>query len=542
MVILEAYDNYPGNKILEGDHISCLSLNNGSHQEEKKLSPNVVKVESSLKQEIIELEKTLQSQFDVRNDLEMALGYKETPQDYSIFTSKPAKELIKEIAILEFEVSNLEQYLLWLYRKAFDQQASVYLSPSSKRQRSISPKSTLRSKCDIPRKYEPPKHENQEIEYRCFSFDNRIKDPVSTKSDIDSSVRRCQSLLDQRSTFTNIISPREESIKEVSINDFSSLLSSIGIRIPLSDHIPIMTPNKLSEEMIKYASTMYCKLSDTRFLSSTSKLWSLSFRKNSAFDDKIESSAPYNSMIEVSHIERKGHDFELMLRHFRFLIKQLGDVDMKKLTHQEKLAFWINVHNSLVMHTYLVNGIPKNNGKRFLLFSKPAYNIGGCVVSIEILQNSILLSRMPCPQQWLRLLLTSKKLRAGDDYQEYSLEHPEPLLYFALCSGIHSDPAVRVYTAESIYLELETAKENYIRETIRFKSDHKLILPRIIESFSKDSGMNQAALMEMIKECLSEPMRNTIKKINMGRSRKSNIEWIPHNFRYRYLIAREVIK
>ncbi|XP_010451025.1 PREDICTED: uncharacterized protein LOC104733111 [Camelina sativa] len=439
------FGSYPGNKRVEVDHISRLSLNNGFLKLEEKLSPNVnvMKVQNSLKHEITDLEKILQRQFDVRNDLEMALGYRETSQDDNIFTPKPTSELIKEIATLELEVSNLEQYLLWLYRKAFGQQASYIANGSS-------------------------------------------------------------------------------------------------IGIWMADHIPIMTPNKLSEEMIKYVSTMYCKYADTRFLSSTSKLWS--FRKSSAFDDQFESCGPYNSMIEVSHIKRKGHDFELMLRQFRLLTKQLEDVDLRKLTHQEKLAFWINVHNSLVMHTFLVNGIPRNNGKRFLLFSKPAYNIGGRVMSIDLLQNSILLSRMPCPQQWLRLLLTSKKRTTRDDYQEYSLEHPEPLLYFALCSGNHSDPAVRVYTAESIYLELETAKEEYIRANIGFRNDQKLILPKIIESFSKDLGLNQAALMETIQECLPEPMRYTIKKLNMGRSRKSIIESIPHNFGYRYLIARELIK
>lgn len=79
------------------------------------------------------------------------------------------------------------------------------------------------------------------------------------------------------------------------------------------------------------------------------------------------------------------------------MIKQLESVDPRNLTHQEKLAFWINIHNALVMHvrgllsfdlylclcctytwfspfqTFLVNGIPQNNGKRFLLLSKVKY-------------------------------------------------------------------------------------------------------------------------------------------------------------------------
>lgn len=43
---------------------------------------------------------------------------------------QPTKELIKEIAVLELEVMYLEQHLLSLYRKAFDQHISS-LSPSN---------------------------------------------------------------------------------------------------------------------------------------------------------------------------------------------------------------------------------------------------------------------------------------------------------------------------------------------------------------------------------------------------------------------------
>lgn len=34
----------------------------------------------------------------------------------------------------------------------------------------------------------------------------------------------------------------------------------------------------------------------------------------------------------------------------RSLISRLEDTDPRKMTHEEKLAFWINIHNSLVMH------------------------------------------------------------------------------------------------------------------------------------------------------------------------------------------------
>lgn len=48
--------------------------------------------------------------------------------------------------------------------------------------------------------------------------------------------------------------------------------------------------------------------------------------------------------------------------------------------------------------------------------------------------------------QWLRLLLTPRnKFKTGDERQAYAIDHPEPLLHFALCSGSHSDPAVLHY-------------------------------------------------------------------------------------------------
>ncbi|XP_010429318.1 PREDICTED: uncharacterized protein LOC104713812 [Camelina sativa] len=653
----------PEKKKLEDENSIDCSLNASQRlkldlprcgETKKDLSPDV-KFKSSLKQEIQELEKRLQNQFDVRGALEKALGYKTPSRDIKAdSTPKPPTELIKEIAVLELEVSHLEQYLLSLYRKAFDQQTSSVSPPTSKQNSSSSPKSTLRgkrldfsttpdeSRCFsfdnrlksphlVEKELESPNlrcrqeslatqprcfsfdnrlkepgsagrtfntrmdsqcfsfdnrvkepgsaarqfnQENSTIDSRCFSFDNRLKDQCFVeKEDIDSCVRRCQSSLNQRSTYKNRISPPEDSVfachsQPLSIHEYiqngsnaASLAEHMGTRI--SDHI-FMTPNKLSEEMIKCVSAIYSKLADPPSInhgfsspssspSSTSEfspqdqydMWSPSFRKNSSFDDQFEFSGPYNSMIEVSQIHRnhrKGRDLDLMNRNFSLLIKQLENVDPRKLTHQEKLAFWINIHNALVMHTFLVNGIPQNNGKRFLLLSKPAYKIGGRMVSIEAIQSYILRIKMPRPGQWLKLLLIPKKFRTGDEHQEYSLDHSEPLLHFALCSGNHSDPAIRVYTPKGIYQELETSKEEYIRAMFGVKKDQKLVLPKIIESFSKDSGLSQAALMEMIQECLPETMKKTIKKLNSGRSRKSIIEWTPHSFVFRYLIARELVR
>ncbi|KAH0885615.1 LOW QUALITY PROTEIN: hypothetical protein HID58_061711 [Brassica napus] len=129
----------------------------------------------------------------------------------------------------------------------------------------------------------------------------------------------------------------------------------------------------------------------------------------------------------------------------------------------------------------------------------PAYNIGDRMVSIEAIQSYILRIMMPRPGQ------------------------------------------IRVYTPTGIYQELETAKEESVHSTFGVKKDHKLVLPKIIESFSTYSGLSQATLMEMIQKCLPETMKKRIKKLNSGRSRKSIVELMPHSCVYMNLFLCNVI-
>lgn len=89
--------------------------------------------------------------------------------------------------------------------------------------------------------------------------------------------------------------------------------------------------------------------------------------------------------------------------------------------------------------------------------------------------------------------------------------------------------------------ELESAKEEYIRASFGVRKDQKILLPKIVESFAKDSGLCSGGVLEMIQQTLPESLRKSVKKCQSGKSRKA-IEWIPHNFAFRYLISKELVK
>lgn len=102
-------------------------------------------------------------------------------------------------------------------------------------------------------------------------------------------------------------------------------------------------------------------------------------------------------------------------------------------------------------------------------------------------------------------------------------------------------PQVRLYTPKRILHELEAAKEEYIRATFGVSKDHKILLPKVVESFAKDSGMCPAGVTEMVQQSLPDSLRKGIKKCQQAKGRK-NIEWIPHNFAFRYLIFKELVR
>ncbi|XP_057965271.1 uncharacterized protein LOC131155841 [Malania oleifera] len=562
----------------------------------KKRQSFNTEVQNSLKQEILQLQKGLLDQVVARCALEKALGHSSSPCETATVNSMPkaAEDLIKEIAILELEVKHLEKYLLSMYRKQFDRQVSSLSSIDEKlKSGSARHKGVLLedSGHDTTSKKENSVIHSGHPLTPLNSIDKPPKecnDTWGAQKVLDSGIHRSHSSISQHSISSLRASPPMGILAEA-VNSYHSLPLSMLERaenatsntMSLAEHFSTHisngipeTPNQLSEEMIKCISAIYCKLAEPplvshdfhsspiSFSSSMGEfsprgqcdMWSSPCRKDSSFDPHLvnppfhnegsqEFSGPYCTMVEVQWIctdSKKLRDVEHMLKRFRSLISGLEEVDPRKMKNVEKLAFWINVHNALAMHAFLVNGIPKNNLKRISLLLKAAYNVGGHTTSIDMIQSSILGCRLPRPGLWLRFFLSPKmKFKVGYGRKAYAIEQPEPLLHFALCSGSHSDPAVRVYTPKRIFLELELAKEEYIQTTFCIRKEQKVLMPKLVESFAKDLDLCPIGLLKMIEHFMPASLMKSIQQCRRGKFSKS-IEWIPHKFAFRYLLSNEL--
>lgn len=197
----------------------------------------------------------------------------------------------------------------------------------------------------------------------------------------------------------------------------------------------------------------------------------------------------YRSATEVASMsveeKRLGYASDELWR-FRHLVERLARVNPTELSHNEKLAFWINIYNALIMHAYLAYGVPKTDLKFFSLMQKAAYTVGGHSYNAATIEYMTLQMNPPLHRPQIALLLSILKLKVSEEQEQAGISKHEPLVSFALSCGMHSSPAVRIYTAENVGEELEDAQKDYIQASVGVSPRGKLIVPKMLHCFGKN--------------------------------------------------------
>ncbi|KAF2285103.1 hypothetical protein GH714_037906 [Hevea brasiliensis] len=232
--------------------------------------------------------------------------------------------------------------------------------------------------------------------------------------------------------------------------------------------------------------------------------------------DWIEGIGAYSTAVEVSWLSVGKKELEYAsgaLKRFRLLVEQLAEVVPSRLSCTEKLAFWINVYNALIMHAFLAYGVPRSDIKLFSLMQKA-------------------------------LLLALQKSKVIDE-QKFSIDLPEPLLAFALSCGMHSsrhllksnitidvdDYFIHKNTLRSSRIFLFVALSPVIRKG-------KLLVPKLLYCFAKGI-VEDLQLPEWICQFLSPEQAATVKdssskhKWRLLGARSFSV--IPFDSRFRFL-------
>jgi len=198
---------------------------------------------------------------------------------------------------------------------------------------------------------------------------------------------------------------------------------------------------------------------------------------------------------------------------FCFLGCELQKANLKDLQEQQKLPFWINMYNVILLHSYVGLKMPLSPMQRITFFKKGSYQIGVHSFNLMQIEHSILRGNLSRPDTVGSKLLP--KYNKKDDMFELVVE-AEPLVNFALSAGTLSSPPIRVYSDVNTKEQLTANAKEFLatRVTIRTeKKDHIITVPKILQWYSEDFGGNDKSLIEKIVDLLPEEQKQQVKTI-----------------------------
>ncbi|EMS49376.1 hypothetical protein TRIUR3_16869 [Triticum urartu] len=331
-------------------------------------------------------------------------------------------------------------------------------------------------------------------------------------------------------------------------------------------------PNKLSERIVKCLAVIFIRLLRSSRAAEMDKSGNLarsgnlqgSFRIDAALnvaagaakekdrgqqdhygifgiqDSMVRDIGPYKNLVRFtsSAFDLRGFSGSPLLTKLREMLEALQQVDLRFLTHQQKLAFWLNIYNTCIMHGILQHGLPSNSEKLLALKNKATINVSGQKFNPLVIENFILRQPSSVKEEFWKCDVDVEEQQVRS---LYGLNSSEPNILFGMCCGIRSSPALRIYKADRVMAELEKAKLDYLQASLVVTSTRRLMIPSLIHSNMHDFAKDMESLLRWICEQLptSWSLRKSMVDCLRGHLKVEDVvEVIPYDYEFQYLLPK----
>jgi len=204
----------------------------------------------------------------------------------------------------------------------------------------------------------------------------------------------------------------------------------------------------------------------------------------------ISKASIYIQQADIQQIQ-ENEDF----KRIALDISDLQRVDIKDLSENHKLIFWVNVYNLLALHAALDMGV---NPNRKAYFNEPSYIIQNQTYSLDDIQHGILRANYPKP-----LLLPKRHFTDSDPRAIFAMDRPAPIAHLFLACNTLSSPTVFALRREYFEDDITWAAKEFCTNHV-IVSAEKLVLPRVVSLYRNDFGRDELSIWTFFKKHLSE--------------------------------------
>jgi Protein of unknown function, DUF547 len=167
------------------------------------------------------------------------------------------------------------------------------------------------------------------------------------------------------------------------------------------------------------------------------------------------------------------------------LVAGLRTFDLRSLSSRaERMAFWLNLYNALIIHAVIARHIPRFVNKEGGIFDWSAYCVNGYRFSANDIEHGILRSNRGHP------LVPGPVFAADDPRREFVLEQLDPRLHAALNCAARSCPPINFYDSDRLESQLDIAMRNFVNggAVALDRSGFQVSLSRIFSWYASDFG------------------------------------------------------
>ncbi|XP_062287606.1 uncharacterized protein zgc:152951 isoform X3 [Scomber scombrus] len=225
-------------------------------------------------------------------------------------------------------------------------------------------------------------------------------------------------------------------------------------------------------------------------------------------------------------VDYKGMSANPAFERYCELAIQLQRVELLSLSREEKLAFFINIYNTLVIHGNLRLGAPTNMWQRYRFFNYVSYLIGGEVFTLQDIENGVLRGNRKGVAQLLR------PFSKTDPRLQVALSDAEPLIHFALNCGARGCPPIKTYTPQDIDSQLRIAAEAFLENDdgcVVDSGKKEVRLSQIFKWYKADFGGTDEKLLSWVLEHMGDSPKKTSLQGILSAG-KTKVSFLPYDW------------
>ena len=204
---------------------------------------------------------------------------------------------------------------------------------------------------------------------------------------------------------------------------------------------------------------------------------------------------------QVDYARLRASDAYIVLR--RDLSPRLHSLDLSTLaTREQRLAFWINLYNVLVLDAAVTLGVSRSVSEGRLgvvsFFRRAAYDVGGQRFSANDIEHGILRANRA---HWA---IPGPQFGPRDPRLAWRVTPQDPRIHFALNCASRSCPPIGVYDAERIDAQLDLAAASFVANDVEIDNRAGIVrLSSLFKWYAGDFG-GRAGVIAFLKERLPE--------------------------------------